>query len=115
MATQETAKAAWDWCTYEASIIVNPSSGGFQVTNSDFIILPIAKLRSTIEWTCPGLSSTSFTQYYSNYNLRNSEEKLALPKPRTNHLKRSFSYGGAILWNKLPNSSKNVGSVDQFK
>ena len=32
-----------------------------------------------------------FTQYYSNYNLRNSEGKLALPKPRTNYLKRSFS------------------------
>ena len=38
------------------------------------------------------------TQYYSNYNLRNSEGKLALPKSRTNYLKRSFSYSGATLW-----------------
>ena len=56
-----------------------------------------------------------FTQYYSNYNLRNSEGKLALPNPRTNYLKRSFSYSGATLWNNLPSSLKNVGSVDRFK
>ena len=55
------------------------------------------------------------TQYYSNYNLRNSEGKLALPKPRTNYLKRSFSYRGDTLWNHLLSSLKNVGSVDQFK
>ena len=36
-----------------------------------------------------------FAQSYSNYNLRNSEGKLALPKPRTNYLKRSFSFCGA--------------------
>ena len=53
-----------------------------------------------------------FAQSYSNYNLRNSEGKLALLKPRTNYLKRSFSYSvGATLWNNLPNSLKTVGSV----
>ena len=55
------------------------------------------------------------SQSYSNYNLRNSEGKLALPKPRTNYLKRRFSYSGAALWNNLPDSLKNVGSLDQFK
>ena len=29
-------------------------------------------------------------------------EKLALPLPRTNFLKDSFSYSGAVLWNSLP-------------
>ena len=28
--------------------------------------------------------------------------KLLLPKPRTDYLKRSFSYSGAHLWNNLP-------------
>ena len=56
-----------------------------------------------------------FTHYPSKYNLRNSEGKLALPKPSTNYLKRSFSYSGATLWNILPSSLKYVGSVDQFK
>ena len=44
-----------------------------------------------------------------------SERKLALPKPRTNYLKRSFSYSGATLSNNLPWSLKSVGSVDQSK
>ena len=35
----------------------------------------------------------------TSYNLRNLCGKLTLPKPRTNYLKRSFSYSGAQLWN----------------
>ena len=33
--------------------------------------------------------------------LRNTENKLALPQPRPNYLKKSFSYGGAGLCNML--------------
>ena len=33
----------------------------------------------------------------SNYSLRNSDKLLTLPKPRTDYLKRSFSYSGAQL------------------
>ncbi len=36
------------------------------------------------------------------YNIRNSEIRLNLPKPRRNYLKRGFCYSGAILWNSLP-------------
>ena len=42
-----------------------------------------------------------FTHNYSYYNLRNSEGKLALPKPTTKYLKRRF-YSGATLWNNCP-------------
>ena len=69
----------------------------------------------TINGHAPNYLQRLFTQYYSNYNLRNSEGKLALPKLRTNYLEPSVSYSGATLWNSLPNSLKNVGSVDQFK
>ena len=69
----------------------------------------------TMNGHAPNYLQRLFTQYYSNYNLRNSEGKLALPKLRTNYLKPSVSYSGATLWNSLPNSLKNVGSVDQFK
>ena len=34
------------------------------------------------------------------YNLRDSENKLCIPLPRTNYYKNSFSYSDAILWNK---------------
>ena len=32
------------------------------------------------------------------YRFRETENKLALPQPRTDYLKRSFSYNGAQLW-----------------
>ena len=39
-----------------------------------------------------------------NYYLGSNNSKLALPKPKTNFLKRSFSYRAAQGWNELPNS-----------
>ena len=39
----------------------------------------------------------------TSYNLRYSENKLAIPLPRTvNYYKNSFGYSGAVLWNSLP-------------
>ena len=56
-----------------------------------------------------------FTQRHAEYNLRNPLDKLALPKPHTNYLKRSFCYSGACLWNNLPQELKEAGSIAQFK
>ena len=42
----------------------------------------------------------------TNYNLRNIEIDLALPRPYTNFLKRSFKYSGAMLWNNLSYEAK---------
>ena len=50
-----------------------------------------------------------------NYNLRNIETDLALPRPYTNFLKRSFRYSGAILWNNLSYEAKTAQSLADFK
>ena len=50
-----------------------------------------------------------------NYNLRNIETDLALPKPNTNFLKRSFKYSGAMLWNNLSYEAKTAQSLSDFK
>ena len=42
-----------------------------------------------------------FSPSESVHNLRDSYGKLYVPKPRTDYLKRSFSYSGASLWNGL--------------
>ena len=47
-----------------------------------------------------------FSERHTDYHLRDSFHKLNLPKPRTNYLKRSFGYSGALLWNSLPESIK---------
>ena len=55
-----------------------------------------------------GLTPDYLTQMFTersritNYTLRDTGDKLALPQARTNDLKDSFSYSGAVLWNSLP-------------
>ena len=50
-----------------------------------------------------------------NHNTRQSDVNFALPKPRTNYMKCSFSYRGAENWNILHNSLKKSESVTIFK
>ena len=50
-----------------------------------------------------------------SYNFRNAKKKLFLPKPRTDHLKRGFSYSGAIVWNNLPKEKLTSNSLAFFK
>ena len=49
------------------------------------------------------------------YKLRSNELDFTLPKPNTNHCKKSFSVGAA-LWNDLPMSAKDRAiSFRQFR
>ena len=56
-----------------------------------------------------------FMPFSTDYGLRNSDNKLALPKPRTDFLKRSFCYSGAQLWNSLPSNVRAIRSFTKFK
>ena len=56
-----------------------------------------------------------FSERHTDYELRDSFRKLNLPKPRTNYLKRSFGYSGALLWNSLPASIRAIRTMGQFK
>ena len=47
----------------------------------------------------------------SNYSLRSNNLKLSLPKSKSDFLKRSFSYRGAVAWNSLP--SELIRVVDE--
>ena len=63
----------------------------------------------------PVYSQNLFHERSTDYDLRNSFHKLTLPRPRTNYLKRSFSYSGALLWNSLPENVREIKSVRKFK
>ena len=52
-----------------------------------------------------GMAPEYMTEMFSipenqTYQLRHNHQKLYLPKPKTNFLKRSFPYRGAVLWNQ---------------
>ena len=51
----------------------------------------------------------------SAYRLRNAENKLVLPQPRIDYLKRSFLYSGAHLWNDLPLHLRQASSLTDSK
>ena len=51
----------------------------------------------------------------SNYSLRDTEGKLAIPQPHTNYMKNSFSYSGAVLWNSLPIELRQADSLSAFR
>ena len=54
------------------------------------------------------LFSERHTDYDMRDSLRDSLRKLNLPKPRTDYLKRSFGYSGALLWNSLPENIRAI-------
>ena len=51
----------------------------------------------------------------TSYNLRDSDNKLAIPLPRTNYYKNSFGYSGAVLWNSLPSATRQATSLTNFR
>ena len=55
------------------------------------------------------------TSEIHDYNLRGSNYHLQLPLPKTNFLKRSFSYRGAMAWNQLSNETREMGDLTSFK
>ena len=58
----------------------------------------------------PAYLCNLFVPRTPSYDFRNAKKKLFLPKPRTDYLKRSFSYSGAILWNNLPEEIRTSNS-----
>ena len=51
----------------------------------------------------------------SNFSLRGTETKLAIPQPHTNYMKNSFSNSGAVLWNSLPVELRQADSLSAFR
>ena len=64
------------------------------------------------EYLCSKFSECSCA---SGYSLRDITGKLAVPFPRTNYLKNSFSYNGAVIWNSLSLELREANSLNSFR
>ena len=51
----------------------------------------------------------------TSYIFRDSVNKLTIPQPRTNYLRNSFCYCGAVLWNSLPETLRQAESLRNLK
>ena len=67
-----------------------------------------------IKGLSPAYLQDLFSICSTPYNLRDSEIKLNLPKPRTNYCKRALGYSGALLWNSLPVNLRKSDSFGYF-
>ena len=52
---------------------------------------------------------------FSSYSVSDSKGKLAIPLPRTNYVKNSFSYRGSVPWNILPIELPQAQTLSAFK
>ena len=55
------------------------------------------------------------TSRVHSYNLRGASNNVFVPRPRTEAVKRSFSYRGAVMWNGLENVLKDEINLNCFK
>ena len=98
-------------------------------TNSNYLLNSLGwdnlsvrrtKQKANLMYKCvnklaPNYLCNMFTPRTMSFHLRDASQKLYLPKPRTDYLKRSFSYSGASLWNDLPEDIHNTKSLRNFK
>jgi hypothetical protein len=73
-----------------------------------------------IRCIAPEYVSNMFSHHQNNnYEMRSNMRKLVLGKPKTNFMKRSFSYRGACAWNNLPidivNGYEQLSTLIHFK
>ena len=75
-----------------------------------------SKGKSRKTWqTINELTSRKLNGSIISRSLRDSVNKVIVPFPRTNFVKNSFSYSGAVLWNSLPGDMTEAKSLTQFK
>ena len=69
----------------------------------------------TIKGLSPAYLQNLFSIHSTSYNLKDSEIKLDLPKPRRNYCTRSFGHSGTLLQNGLPVNLRKLDSLGGFK
>ena len=108
------------WCDITKSSYDTSASILLNRLNWDNLSTPRKKLKATlmfkiIKGLFPAYLQDLFNIRSTKYNLRDSEIKLNLPKPRTNYCKRALGYSGALLWNNLPVHLRKSDSLGYFK
>ena len=98
-----------------ASILLNDL--GWQDLESRLLILEAVMVYKSFNCPAPDYMSSKFilrSDLFNSYNLRDSENKLAVPLPRTNYYRNSFCYSEAVLWNNLVSDVRQAKSLTSF-
>ena len=107
-----------------ATRVLTSASTGFQLDTLGWKYIKtqrkIAKgtmVYKALNGLAPNYLAQMFTEpsRITNYTLRDTSDKLALPQPRTNYMKDSFSYSKAALWNSFSIEVRQAHALSQFK
>ena len=99
----------------------NTSAGAlFDVLHWDNLSLRRKKSKANLifkilDGKAPTYLQDLFSVRGTGYNIRNSEMRLNVPRPRTDYMKKSFCYSGAVLFNSLPQNIRKCQSLPQFR
>ena len=96
----------------------NASAGAlFDVLHWDNLSMRRKKSKANLMFKILNGEAPTYLQdlFSVRYNIRNSEMRLNVPRPRTDHMKKSFCYSGAVLFNSLPQNIRKCQSLPQFK
>jgi len=91
---------------------------GWQKLNLQRELKTATMVYKSLNGLAPDYLKSMFTDRsaISTYSLWKCVGKLAFPIPRTNFLKNSFSYNGAVLWNSgLPTNLRQAQTLASFK
>ena len=77
----------------------------------------VVMVYKSINGLAPDYLQTKFVDRgcVSNYNLRDTVGKLAVPFSRTNYQKNSSGYSDAVTWNNLPVDLWKTNSLNAFR
>ena len=106
-----------------AARIIRPTGDTYDIRSKDILHklgwsnLEERRISQTISYAtralhkkCPeGINEMFKVSNNEKYNLRSNDLMLMLSKPKTNAMKRSFSYAAAKIWNLQSNDDKNKG------
>ena len=57
----------------------------------------------------------SYKSKKTEYHLRDITQSLCVPKPQTDHMKKSFMCDGAKLWNSIPKNLRQSKPLSSFR
>ena len=103
-----------DYCIRSSDVLNSLEWSNLEERRKRHLLVTMFKIFNN---DCPTYLRERFhrTSEIHDYNLRGSNYDLQLPLPKTNFLKRSFSYRGAMAWNQLSNERREMGDLSSFK
>lgn len=103
-----------DYTTRSRDILQGLNWENLETRRFKYKVTTMYKIKSRVmpDYLCDLFQNVSDTH---DYNLRGCHSNIVLPKPKTNFMKKSLRFSGAVSWNSLPLETRDAPSISVFK